>query len=186
MHQSANSFKMMTDYRNNKRVILDDPNLAHQIYTKDFVPEFASELNVNSRKVNTEFFQKCGVNERFRFYRYTSDEYFKAHFDGNFARNNVECTLENGKTYLCEESSFITMLIYLNTLEKGGETNFVNPGGEERILHSVNPKTGRVLLFVHRLLHEAEPVGEPRQFKYVLRTDIMYRRPMGLFSSFHW
>jgi prolyl 4-hydroxylase len=96
-----------------------------------------------------------GLNERFRFYRYKDGQEFKVHPDGAFKRN------EN-------EISMVTMLVYLNEDFVGGETEFVMPWD------IVEPKIGKLLLFAHKQLHKGNPVFEGT--KYVLRTDVMYKK----------
>jgi len=95
----------------------------------------------------------CGFNERFRFYRYGPGEYFKWHRDGSFVRTP-------------DEASCLTFLIYLNHDFEGGATEF---RGEV-----VAPRAGSVLVFPHRLTHQGMPIVSGT--KYVLRTDVMYRR----------
>jgi prolyl 4-hydroxylase len=96
-----------------------------------------------------------GLNERFRVYRYEPGQYFRWHSDGAFRRS-------------WQEASLLTCMVYLNDegLE-GGATEFSD---FERVL----PETGKVLLFDHPLMHQGAPVR--RGVKYVLRTDVMYRR----------
>jgi len=94
-----------------------------------------------------------GLNERLRIYRYGQGQYFKPHLDGAFARSATE-------------RSQFTMMVYLNDDFTGGETAF---SGE-----LVAPAPGRALFFLHRQLHEGRTVETG--FKYVLRTDVMYRR----------
>ncbi len=60
----------------------------------------------------------------------------------------------------------MTFMIYLNEDMKGGETKFIEC--------DIKPETGKALIFIHELLHEGAPVLEG--VKYVLRTDVMYRR----------
>ena len=95
----------------------------------------------------------CGVNERLRFYRYDVGQQFNWHFDGAFERGNGE-------------RSQLTFMIYLNEDFVGGQTSI-----EEL---TIVPKTGMALFFVHDQLHKGQPVHRGR--KYVLRTDVMYRR----------
>ena len=57
-------------------------------------------------------------------------------------------------------------MIYLNDDFKGGETRFNDL--------TVHPNTGKALLFIHEQKHESIPVEEG--MKYVLRTDVMYRK----------
>lgn len=96
-----------------------------------------------------------GLNERFRFYRYRDGQQFKVHPDGAFKRNEFE-------------HSKITAIIYLNSEFSNGETIFVNP------FQTIEAVTGRLLLFTHGQLHKGSAV--PSGTKYVLRTDVMYRR----------
>lgn len=94
-----------------------------------------------------------GLNERLRFYKYLPGHRFKKHQDGSFLRN------------IHEWSSF-TFMIYLNEEMTGGSTTFEHC--------EVIPKTGMAVIFPHELIHEGQEVtaGE----KYILRSDIMYRR----------
>ncbi len=101
----------------------------------------------------TVYGRAMGLNERFRFYIYHPGQQFKAHQDGSYMRN------------IHEWSSF-TFMVYLNEDMKGGETRFMNC--------SIQPKTGKALIFRHELVHEGSPVIEG--VKYVLRTDVMYKR----------
>ena len=93
-----------------------------------------------------------GLNELFRFYKYLPGHQFKKHQDGSFIRNKTEV-------------SAMTFMIYLNDGCVGGETTFLE--------HQIAPKTGKALVFYHKLLHEGSEVKEG--VKYVLRTDVMYR-----------
>lgn len=94
-----------------------------------------------------------GVNERFRIYRYERGQAFRWHRDGAFGRAG--------------EISRHTVLIYLNHGFGGGGTEM--RGGD-----AVEPHTGRALVFDHRIEHQGAPVTSG--VKYVLRTDLMFRR----------
>jgi hypothetical protein len=95
-----------------------------------------------------------GFNERFRYYRYDPGQRFALHADGYFERH-------------FHERSQFTFMIYLNEGFEGGETVF-------GLRLGVKPEVGKALVFYHRQLHEGAAVISGR--KYVLRTDIMYRR----------
>ena len=135
--------------RNNGRVILDDPELAEKLWRRVqvAVPPFLAAR------------QARGVNERFRFYRYTPGQKFSWHIDGAFER-------ENG------ERSLLTFMVYLNEGYEGAVTEFANA--------SVAGKTGMALFFEHQLSHQGAAVT--RGVKYVLRSDIMYG-PAGQLSG---
>ncbi|MGZ3457725.1 MAG: 2OG-Fe(II) oxygenase [Archangium sp.] len=140
-------FAMRPDIRNNTRVMKDDPVLAGRLWErmKGFVP-------VHHPRIGT--WHAHGLNERFRYYRYTEGQYFKWHADGSFIRST-------------EEESMFTAMVYLNDDFEGGTTDFHRGP-------SVAPRRGMLLLFEHELVHQGAPVL--RGCKYVLRTDVMFRR----------
>ncbi|KAM9969395.1 hypothetical protein ACTFIR_001230 [Dictyostelium discoideum] len=143
--------ELMTDVRNNDRCIIDTEELSNKIYEriKEFIPQ-----DFRGHKV-------VSLNERLRFLRYYPGQEFKAHFDGSYERT------EGPKT---GERSHITCQLYLNDVEKGGETTFFVGPNQEEI--KVNPSTGMIILFQHRILHQGSPVVSG--VKYVIRTDVMY------------
>lgn len=94
-----------------------------------------------------------GLNERFRFYKYFPGQEFKPHQDGSFIKN-------------IHEWSSYTFMVYLNEDMVGGETKFNSC--------TIKPSTGKALIFKHELVHEGSKIIEG--VKYVLRTDIMYKR----------
>eukprot|EP01090_Pellita_catalonica_P014552 TRINITY_DN3746_c0_g1_i1.p1 TRINITY_DN3746_c0_g1~~TRINITY_DN3746_c0_g1_i1.p1 ORF type:complete len:232 (-),score=18.77 TRINITY_DN3746_c0_g1_i1:90-785(-) len=101
-----------------------------------------------------------GFNERFRFYRYDSDQTFFRHFDGCFPRNS-------------HDKSILTFIVYLNDDFRGGCTTFYVRGKEIK----VTPRQGMALVFEHGSSprspeHEGSTVSSGR--KYVLRSDVMY------------
>lgn len=99
-----------------------------------------------------------GLNERFRVYRYEPGQCFRWHFDGAFERSPTE-------------RSMCSVLVYLNDGFEGGTTDFHRGP-------SVAPVCGTALIFTHAQLHQG--ASPTRGRKYVLRTDIMYRRdPAG-------
>jgi hypothetical protein len=95
-----------------------------------------------------------GLNERLRFYRYEPGQRFCWHGDGTFVRS-------------AEERSLLSLLIYLNDGFSGGATEFSDGP-------VVQPRSGQALLFSHPVLHQGAAVRSGR--KYVLRSDVMYRR----------
>lgn len=97
-----------------------------------------------------------GANERFRCYRYDPGQRFAPHYDGAFVRD-------------AREESLLTFMVYLNEGYAGGRTAFLELGLE------VTPRRGMALLFQHMQLHTGCTVEAGT--KYVLRSDVMYRRP---------
>lgn len=136
--------RLIKGVRNNERVLYKDKAYATFIWER--LKEFAPEGADNRVAV--------GLNELFRFYKYSPGQRFKMHKDGSFERNRFE-------------ASQYTFMIYLNEAYTGGETIFAS--GEV-----IRPETGTALVFHHPLRHEGSLLTGG--IKYVLRTDIMYKQ----------
>jgi hypothetical protein len=94
-----------------------------------------------------------GLNERFRFYKYGPGEYFKWHKDGFYCRSD-------------DEISQLTLMMYLNDGYVGGATEFK--------WDVIQPKCGMALVFPHLMMHQGSTIESGT--KYVLRTDVMYKK----------
>lgn len=135
--------------RDNARLVRDDPDLARELWRRagPLVP------------LKRGSWQAIGLHPRFRFYRYDPGQKFAPHFDGYIEE-------PDGST------SSLTFLVYLNDGFEGGETRFYPFHLHQPIV--VEPRRGTAVLFAHRQLHEGASVLQGR--KYVLRSDVMYRR----------
>ncbi len=145
---TARGFVMAKGVRNNTRYMVDDPERARWLFTRArlWLPATLDDGDA----------ELLGLNERFRFYRYEREQYFRWHTDGSYARTLAE-------------RSLLTLMVYLNDEElEGGATEFTRCA-------AVRPKTGRALVFAHGHRHQGAPVLRGR--KYVMRTDVMYRDP---------
>ncbi len=93
-----------------------------------------------------------GCNDFTRFYDYGPGDEFRPHFDESWRASP-------------QRRSLLTVLVYLPTGEScdGGET--VVEG------HAIEPRTGRIAVFDHRLVHSGQPVLAGR--KLVLRNDVI-------------
>ncbi len=141
--------RLMPGIRNNERVMFDDEALAQELFRR--VREHVPP--------EIHGMQVVGTNERFRCYRYRPGMRFAFHSDGAFCRDE-------------RERSYYTFMVYLNEEFEGGSTTFmVTPEV------SIRPKTGMALLFQHPIVHEGSEVHSG--VKYVVRTDLMYRKPAG-------
>ena len=114
-------------------------------------------------------YSALGVNERFRFLKYSAGQYFKPHFDGTYKR-------PDGRS-----RSMVTIQIYLNEGMEGGTTTILSPSitgetyKEDDVIARVVPKVGRILLFDHNTMHEGSLLT--KGVKYTVRTEIMYDIP---------
>jgi prolyl 4-hydroxylase len=143
--------RMAKHIRNNDRVIWDDGALAEHWWqrAREHLPSAISG------------WKACGFNERFRFCRYTPGQRFAPHRDGSFERNP-------------NEVSWLTFMVYLNDQFEGGCTRFDLANLPEPLM--VKPLRGQALIFVHNCLHEGQSVETG--CKYVLRTDVMFKREL--------
>ena len=151
---AAQGMVMMKDVRNNDRVMFEDFERSSALFerVRSFLPpRFKKKWN------------PVGVNERLRVYRYDVGQQFDWHRDGYFERPDGE-------------RSFFTFMIYLNESFRGGGTSFRDDQAFATQYDgvSITPETDMALLFHHPIVHRGDPVTEGR--KYVLRTDVMYRR----------
>ena len=139
---TARGARVVKDVRNNDRVIFTDEALAIKLWeeARAFIPNRIGRSNA------------VGLNELFRFYRYTPGQQFRKHRDESFMRNACE-------------ASYYTFMIYLNDGFGGGATTFNDL--------AIRPAAGTALIFLHDLEHSGDPVTSGK--KYVLRTDVMYR-----------
>lgn len=134
------------EYRNNKRFTFDDRVLSSILWT---------HLK-DDQRLNNPGWEVVGLNNRFRIYKYSDpSEFFASHYDGRYLKVPEY------------EESWVTMLVYLNDDFEGGETSFQDG--------DIKPEIGMAALMTQaNYLHEAVPVIKGT--KYVLRTDIMYRK----------
>jgi prolyl 4-hydroxylase len=140
--ETEKGFKCVEGTRNNDRILYTNLELAEQLFAtaRPFIP---TEIGKS---------KAVGLNELFRFYRYTSGQKFKSHQDQSFIRNE-------------HEASYYTFMLYLNDDFEGGATIFENC--------AIEPKQGSLLIFLHQLTHEGSEIT--KGIKYVLRTDVMYQ-----------
>lgn len=151
---TLNGAELHQDVRNNDRIIFDNLELALRLWTR-LAPVLPAVWMARSL---------AGLNERFRFYRYGTNQQFDWHYDGAFERSNGE-------------KSLITVLLYLGGDYMGGETTFEMDGK----LVEVRGDQGDVVFFPHRLRHKGSMVTEGT--KYMLRTDAMYFPLVGVGKS---
>ncbi|WP_037254223.1 2OG-Fe(II) oxygenase [Roseobacter sp. SK209-2-6] len=147
---SETGTQVVSEIRNNTRVIRDLPTLSAQLWqdARNLVPR-----NFKGRDA-------AGLNDRFRLYRYQPGQFFDWHQDGSYRAADGQ------------ESQF-TLLIYLNQGFEGGGTRFADVFSSHVFSDfTIAPEPGKALLFHHPISHRGDPVLSGT--KYVLRTDVMY------------
>lgn len=156
------------DIRNSGRCMIDDSAAAAVLYDRIFKVLRSTRFDerIEPFAMNGGRNPAVGVNDRFRFLRYTEGQYFKPHFDGSYQR-------PDGRS-----RSMVTVQLYLNEGMEGGATTILSPSvidhdyDEDEVIAKVVPKVGRVLLFDHKTMHEGALLTGG--VKYAVRTEIMY------------
>ena len=129
----------------------------------------------------------CGINARFRFYRYGEGDYFNFHTDGAWPGSRVINGQLNNNAYP-DRFSEMTFLILLSDDFTGGATRFrVNgdnplaPIRGARNVQDVDIRTpaGSVLCFPHGMhplhrVHSSVPIE--RGVKYIIRSDLLFQQ----------
>lgn len=153
LHATVNSATgrvVKANLRNNMVAVLRDPEDAAQLFAR-IAPHAPAEMCFEESSKVTLF----GLNTPLRVYRYDVGQSFGVHIDQSYRGPD-------------ETLSRLTFMVYLNDDFEGGETTF------PPLDQVVEPRTGRMVLFQHAVEHAGEVVT--RGTKYVLRSDVLYRR----------
>ncbi|MFO0659259.1 MAG: 2OG-Fe(II) oxygenase [Polyangiaceae bacterium] len=143
-----------TRLRDNSVAIVRDERLADDLFerVRPHVPPTMSTEIGDVGRVKVEL---AGIFLPLRVYRYEPGQQFGLHQDQSYLRSDGA-------------RSLLTFLVYLNDNFEGGTTDFPE---QNKV---IAPTTGSALLFQHMVLHAGTKVE--RGTKYVLRSDILYRR----------
>ena len=168
-------------YRGNLRLLSVDHRLSSALWERirPHVPAAKSDPLVHGK-----MWRAVGLNEMFRLAKYRPGDRFAVHADACFVRNKMG--VARGRP---EERSMLTVNVYLNTDFEGGRTRFytsdvkwgaVDPDQSKHLVYALEPEAGAACVFPQQpgasLMHDGEEVhGSEGQFKYLLRTDVMYR-----------
>ena len=154
-HQSSPGGPLYA-YRNHYRQQVHSSKIAAQLWENTGLKDVFLETIMPNKQEYV-----VGLNPCIRLYKYGVGERFGKHID-----DSCEVKEMNGKTEY-------TVLVYLSTVDDGGETVFYNERG--RCVASVSPVEGLCLIHRHGedvcLEHEALRVN--KGIKYVLRSDIV-------------
>ncbi len=126
-----------------------------------------------------------GINARFRFYRYSPDDYFKPHSDGAWPGSRIIDNELVANAYP-DRYSQMTFLILLSEDFQGGATRFMTnadyptkPATAGDKINNVDIRTpaGSVLCFPHGMhplhcVHSSMPITDG--VKYIIRTDVLF------------
>jgi 2OG-Fe(II) oxygenase superfamily len=114
-----------------------------------------------SHLLRTGTYRPVGISDFFRISRYDVGGRFAWHTDSTYAADR-------------EHVGVHTLLLYLNDDFEGGHTDVRAQEDGSEVVRSVTPRTGRVVVFHHMLVHAGLPVI--RGSKIVLRTEVLFSR----------
>ncbi|CAJ1442395.1 unnamed protein product [Effrenium voratum] len=167
-------------FRNAHTVEVTHSSLAQRIWRRVagwVQPEVSLSEDDDRFEVDIEgTWRPCGMNPKLLLSRYLEGGHFSPHTD-------------DGTTVIdFNERTFYSCVLFLNASAWGGHTRLYADeqmrkelqkdeegrltGDASLVLAEVEPKPGRMLVFYHRLMHEGVPAAE----KYIIRTDVLYRR----------
>jgi len=126
-----------------------------------------------------------GINARFRFYRYSADDYFKPHSDGAWPGSRIINDELIANAYP-DRYSQMTFLILLSENFEGGATRFLvnadDPtqpakAGDKMANVDIRTPAGSVLCFPHGMhplhcIHSSVPITSG--VKYIIRSDLLF------------
>lgn len=162
------------------RLSIYNPVLAYVLFNriaglipniKEFnqpLPLMANELPVWIAK---------SINPLFRYIKYEKEHSLVAHYDDTYEYNQYKKTLLTMIIYLDNSQAQTRFIVDSQENKKDSEKNFSdwNRGAfPEEVLLSIPAKQGDLILFDHRILHDATA---PELIKHVLRTDVVFEAP---------
>lgn len=139
-------------------------------YIKNFNNEIISD--------NKSLWTKDSINPYFRFIRYQKNHSLVAHYDDTHVFHSHKRTLMSVIIYLEDSDSETRFLIDNETNISDIQRNYNDKdslGKDEDVILSIKSKAGQVVIFDHRLLHDATEPNNSQ--KTIIRTDITYKSP---------
>jgi hypothetical protein len=96
----------------------------------------------------------------------------------SFSRKDVTGQYESNRKHIgrylvrrdYSEFSILNLLMYLNKVEEGGDTVFLDTNGT---VHAISPLTGSLIIFSNDIEHHG--TGVIKGQKYILNGNIMFR-----------
>lgn len=113
--------------------------------------------------------------------RYLPGGHFSPHTDGNCVEDFNHRTLYSIIIYLSEPLGGETSFYEFDALQKMKEVNGIWQIEDEPQLGAITPKFGKCLIFRQTLVHEGCVIK--KGVKYIIRSDIQYRRKKILYDD---
>eukprot|EP00927_Polykrikos_kofoidii_P063351 TRINITY_DN58160_c0_g1_i1.p1 TRINITY_DN58160_c0_g1~~TRINITY_DN58160_c0_g1_i1.p1 ORF type:complete len:285 (+),score=34.24 TRINITY_DN58160_c0_g1_i1:264-1118(+) len=159
--------------QNENCVWIADTELCNAIFER-CRPHFPTEVQGG---------QVCGLNARWRLYKYNPDDVFRVHTDGSWPGSGIDADGRLVQDIFRDRWSQLTIVFYLNDDFEGGSTRFFYPisaSGKECRVAEVPAERGSAVCFFHGE-HPQSPLHEgglvTSGTKYIIRSDVLYRLP---------
>eukprot|EP01064_Diplonema_japonicum_P018076 TRINITY_DN26772_c0_g1_i1.p1 TRINITY_DN26772_c0_g1~~TRINITY_DN26772_c0_g1_i1.p1 ORF type:complete len:273 (+),score=42.42 TRINITY_DN26772_c0_g1_i1:67-885(+) len=160
--------ELQESYRKNARIQIKHEAMSEILFKRaqQYLPAeyLVSADETEFGEDNEGLWTLEGANPSLRICKYQAGGVFKPHYDGIYLKN-------------IDSRSLWTFMVYLNSEFEGGSTNFIASPTDPTILHSLRVPTGTLICFPVNLYHEGRPLTSGE--KYIMRTDIMFRRRSG-------
>lgn len=156
--------------------------LAYQLFSRirsnlSYFKEFSAPYPLISNQKPLWF--PIGINPLFRYIRYQPEHSLIAHYDDTYEYNPFKKTLLTMVIYLDDSNATTRFLLDpqdMNNIPDSQKdfsdwNRLANP---EEVLCKFEAKAGDVLIFDHRVLHDAT---SPAFIKHIIRTDIVFEAP---------
>lgn len=149
--------------------VVDDS--THEVIWKRCLAFMVDDKNLFQGK------KALGVNQRFRFYKYSKGDYFSLHTDGSWPGSRVS-ERKLITDYYGDRYSQMTFLLFLSDGYEGGATEFLVDSKSQKLVKVKTP-IGGVLCFPHgthpmHCLHSSEIISSG--VKYIMRSDVLYEK----------
>jgi NAD+ synthetase len=182
----ANLYGKVKDFNSKSETIMShrlsvyNKVLAYSIFNRiapfiDKIKVFNLPLPKIANKSNNWSLQN--INPLFRYIKYTENQSLITHYDDTYQYNEFKKTLFTVVIYLDDSNAQTRFLNDINSFVSEDDKNYDDwnrLANDNEVSLSFSAKAGDILIFEHRVLHDATP---PLTHKTILRTDIICEAP---------
>lgn len=174
------NFDITKETAQSHRLSIYNPILAYVLFNRiaghtSHIKEFNSPFPIISNDM--PIWVAHSLNPLFRYVRYQKNNELVAHYDDTYAYHSHKKTLLSIIIYLDNSEAQTRFVLDSQYNIKDCDKDFSDWNRiayPEEVLISIPAKCGDVLLFDHRILHDAT---SPEFSKHILRTDMVFESP---------
>lgn len=200
----TNEIKSILNYLNNKNWIdvgydgilknfNENDNVGSKrvsIYSEEFanilwerVKSFYYDIKTDEYSLvdndNHKEWRPIGINPLFRFIKYDKDNLLVNHYDSPYIIDGNKRTMKTLVIYLTTNTQGSTRFYKDEqdslTIGKRDFKDWITSGNIDELDKEFYPKSGNVLTFNHRILHDSEPITI-NETKIIIRTDVIFEK----------